>query len=116
VGIGYCLEIMALNNTSISELVSSLPAYYMIKDTIAIEQGIDTGAIAHEIASQNHNEIINTLDGIRIDFIHHNCFKGGWVHLRASNTEPIFRIIAEGKTKEQCMAMIDAFKTMKIAL
>ena len=116
VGIGYCLELMALHNTSISELVSSLPAYYMIKDTIAVDQGIDTGAIEHEITSQYHDEIINTLDGIRIDFIHHNCFKGGWVHLRASNTEPIFRIIAEGKTKEQCMAMIDAFKTMKIAL
>ncbi|HQQ52140.1 MAG TPA: hypothetical protein PLZ29_13175, partial [Spirochaetota bacterium] len=97
-----------------SELVSSLPAYYMIKDTIAVGQGIDTGAIEHEITSQYHDEIINTLDGIRVDFIHHNLFKGGWVHLRASNTEPIFRIIAEGKTKEQCRAMIDAFKTMTI--
>jgi phosphomannomutase len=115
VGIGYCLELMALSNRSISEIVSSLPVYYMIKDTVAIEQGIDTGAIAHEIASQYHDEMINTLDGIRIDFIHHNRFKGGWVHLRASNTEPIFRIIAEGTTKEQCTAMIDAFKTMKIA-
>ena len=32
---------------------------------------------------------INTLDGLRIEF------DKDWVHLRASNTEPIIRVIAE---------------------
>ena len=32
---------------------------------------------------------INTEDGLRIEF------ENDWVHLRASNTEPIIRVIAE---------------------
>jgi phosphomannomutase len=46
-------------------------------------------------------EIISTLDGIRVDFKYHTEFRGGWVHLRGSNTEPVFRIISEGTDKYQ---------------
>ena len=35
------------------------------------------------------NGRVNDIDGVRIDW------PEGWVHLRASNTEPIARVIAE---------------------
>lgn len=113
VGIAYCLELMAHYNKSVSEIVKSIPAYSMVKDTISISDGIDTVTIAQKIKEQYADEVINTLDGIRIDFVKHDAFKGGWVHLRPSNTEPIFRIIAEGKTKKQCAAIADTFKILK---
>ena len=33
----------------------------------------------------------NTADGVRVDF------PDGWVHVRASNTEPVLRLFAEGR-------------------
>ena len=48
------------------------------------------------------NERINDADGVRIDFA------DGWVHLRASNTEPIARIIAEAPTMDRARALVDS--------
>jgi phosphomannomutase len=45
-------------------------------------------------------ERVNDSDGVRIDFA------DGWVHLRASNTEPIARIIAEAPTRDRARALI----------
>jgi len=113
VGIAYCLELMAHHNKPISQIVATMPAYYMHKDTMNIGSGFDPVTIAQKIKEQYAGEVINTLDGIRIDFVQHDAFKGGWVHLRPSNTEPIFRIIAEGKSKKQCQAIVDTLKTLK---
>ena len=46
-------------------------------------------------------ERISDVDGVRVDFA------DGWVHLRASNTEPIIRIIAEAATAERANALCD---------
>ena len=57
------------------------------------------GANLAEIFSQvreNYQQYpINAIDGLKVDF------EDGWVHLRQSNTEPIMRIYAEGKTPAQ---------------
>ncbi|MBI1303620.1 MAG: hypothetical protein GC172_07505 [Phycisphaera sp.] len=45
-------------------------------------------------------ERINDSDGVRVDFA------DGWVHLRASNTEPIARIIAEAPTAARAQELI----------
>ena len=45
-------------------------------------------------------EKMNDSDGVRIDFA------DGWVHLRASNTEPIARIIAEAPTEARAQELI----------
>jgi phosphomannomutase len=42
---------------------------------------------------------VSTIDGVRVDV------PQGWVHFRASNTEPIMRIIAEGRTPEDAMRL-----------
>jgi len=47
-------------------------------------------------------ERVNDSDGVRVDFA------DGWVHLRASNTEPIARIIAEAPTRERARELIAA--------
>ena len=43
---------------------------------------------------------LNTADGVRIDW------PEGWVHVRASNTEPIMRIIAEAADEPSAAALI----------
>jgi phosphomannomutase len=112
VGIAYVLEMMAARNKSVSQLVSELPAYSMIKDSISLSgTGIDN-SILPRIKQDFTGQKISSVDGLRIEFIDHPLFKGGWVHLRPSNTEPIFRIIAEGQDEKQARSIIDYFKTM----
>jgi phosphomannomutase len=43
---------------------------------------------------------INEEDGIRFDF-----YKS-WLHVRASNTEPIIRLIVEAPTREEALELI----------
>jgi phosphomannomutase len=45
-------------------------------------------------------ERLDDRDGIRIDLA------DGWVHLRASNTEPIVRVIAEAPTRERAERLV----------
>ena len=44
---------------------------------------------------------INDTDGVRIDL------DEGWVHVRASNTEPIARIIAEAPHQDDAVQLCD---------
>ena len=37
-------------------------------------------------------------------------FEDGWVHLRASNTEPIIRVIAEARTPDAAEALLARFR------
>ncbi|MFV0237811.1 MAG: phosphoglucosamine mutase, partial [Flavobacteriales bacterium] len=52
-------------------------------------------AILKAVEIKFSNEKINTIDGVKIDFLEE------WVHLRKSNTEPIIRIYTEAKSQER---------------
>jgi phosphomannomutase len=52
------------------------------------------------------NEKLSTVDGLKIDFTE------GWVHMRKSNTEPIIRIYAEGKTEEKALELANRIKAL----
>ncbi len=108
-GIGYVLEMMAERGRSISELVNGLPQYVMKKGKVKSDDNKKNQLILNIIKGDFKSEKISDIDGLRIDFIKHNEFKGGWVHLRPSNTEPIFRIISEGKDSAQADKIYNYF-------
>ena len=64
------------------------------------------------IKKQFKNEKISAIDGLRIDFNNHIEFKNGWVHLRSSNTEPIFRIISESSSVKESELIYKYFAEM----
>lgn len=99
-GIAYVLEMMAVRGGPLSRLREELPFYIMKKGKIDT-RGSDPGKAIREIRRSFRGEKITDLDGLRVDFLRDDRFKGGWVHLRSSNTEPVFRIIAEGVSREQ---------------
>lgn len=107
-GIGYILNMMALRKQSVSALVGSLPSYVMKKGKIPIKE-LDPATLLADISEKYKSEKQNKTDGLRIDFSKDVAFAGGWVHLRPSNTEPVFRIIAEGKSEEQASAIYKFF-------
>lgn len=93
VGIALTLCLLAQENVSLSELNSSLPNYEMLKLKKTFSG--DIRSILDKIENEFSDGKSNREDGIRIDF------GNSWVQLRASNTEPIIRIIAEAPTKEE---------------
>ncbi len=83
------LQLMCQTGKTISALVAELPALVMVKQKFECPRERIEAAVT-AVAAAFAGERVNRADGVRIDF------REGWVHLRASNTEPIIRIIAEG--------------------
>ena len=87
------LQLMAQTGKSISQLVAAIPRYVSIKEKYEVSR--DRIAAAVEAVTRAFvARRPNTADGVRVDF------EQGWVHLRASNTEPIVRVIAEAATED----------------
>lgn len=95
VGIALFLTYLAKSGKTCSELKNQYPHYYMSKHKIALSSALDPDTVLEKVKQLFANERLNTEDGVRIDM------RGGWVHLRRSNTEPIIRVYAEAGSQEQ---------------
>ncbi len=104
VGIALILQYMAEAEQPISELFAGIPHYEMIKDKIELGFGADAKGVVSKLIERYSSENINTIDGLKV------LYADSWVHVRASNTEPIIRVIAEAPTREQALEMTDKFK------
>jgi phosphomannomutase len=104
VGIGLILQFLVDSGGTLTALRSGLPQYEIVKTKISVA-GRDTKKIFSALRKKFRGEgDINTDDGLKIDF------KRSWVHLRASNTEPIIRIIAEAVTGPEAHALVRDFQ------
>jgi len=95
VGVALFLSLYAERKLKMTELRDSYPQYHMVKSKVNLSPSLDVDAVLEEIKLKYASEKLTTIDGVKIDF------KEGWVHLRKSNTEPIVRVYAEGKTPEE---------------
>ncbi len=109
VGIALFLSYLASENCSCSELRNKYPKYPMTKTKIDVSHISEKIQLVHFIPFlknlPNVTEI-NTLDGVKLFFNH------GWVHIRESNTEPIFRIISEAANQEILSTYIEQVTTI----
>lgn len=94
VGIALFLSHLAHEGKKMSELRASYPPYFIAKNRIDLTPGTPVDAILEKVKELYHNEEINDIDGVKIDF------PDKWVHLRKSNTEPIIRVYSEAATPE----------------
>jgi phosphomannomutase len=111
-GIAYVLEMMAEREMTVSEIMESMPQYFMKKGKLKLKENSKVSDIVDNIKNTYKNEKISQIDGLRIDFNKSEEFKNGWVHLRASNTEPVFRIIAESDSPEKTENIYRLFAKM----
>ena len=102
VGMAMILQQMAETGKTISQLVAEIPSYVMIKTKFPCPLGAaeKVAAAAREAFAARQGATFNDTDGLRIDL------PEGWVCARASNTEPIMRIIAEAATRESAESLI----------
>ena len=101
IGIGLFLSHLANHKKGIKSLRNQYPDYFISKNKIELENGIDVKSIFDKIKKKYKKNPVNTDDGLKIEF------DSDWVHLRTSNTEPIIRIYAESdfETKASNIAM-----------
>jgi len=93
VGIGMTLEYMAISGRRVTELASKLPRYHMLKSKVDCHKSY-SHEIVRRLATEGEGDRTDLTDGLKIEWA------DSWVHLRASNTEPVMRIIAEAKTEQ----------------
>ncbi|MFL5787097.1 MAG: phosphoglucosamine mutase [Flavisolibacter sp.] len=89
IGIALFLSHFAGFKKGLKSFRGNYPDYFISKNKIELENGLDVSAIFDRIKNKYKNNPINTEDGLKIEF------DTDWVHLRTSNTEPIIRIYAE---------------------
>ncbi len=88
-GIAIFLTYLSQSNKSALQLRKTYPDYFISKNKIELDNGIDVKKIFGHLQRKYKNHPLNTEDGLKIEF------DKDWVHLRTSNTEPIIRIYAE---------------------
>lgn len=103
VGIAMILTHLAKSGKSLSTLRAEYPAYFMAKNKIQLEAGMDVDGLLKKIEGKYAEEEISTVDGVKIDFAEE------WVHLRKSNTEPIIRIYTEALSLEKAESLAQRF-------
>jgi len=108
-GVALFLSLLAKSNKKMSELRASLPEYFMVKDKLELTPNINVSEILQNIKNEYAGEKITDIDGVKVDW------DDSWVHLRASNTEPIIRIYAEARTKTEAKTKVDEIKSKILA-
>jgi phosphomannomutase len=109
------LGLMAKTGNTVSQLVASIPHYAIEKRKAPIASKADADPACEAVArhwssvgssggaSGGASGRIDRQDGVRVDLDDERA----WLHVRASNTEPIMRLIAEAPTASAAAAILD---------
>ncbi|MDX1957361.1 MAG: phosphoglucosamine mutase [Leptospiraceae bacterium] len=93
-GIAHILNYLAINNTKIDRVLDGLPEIFMKKTSFPIK-GKNLNELFQKFKDYYRHAIVDERDGLYLEF------SDKWIHVRASNTEPIIRVIAEAKSNKQ---------------
>jgi phosphomannomutase len=103
VTIGLILEHLATYGKRISEVVASLPSFTMLKHYVPIAPNL-LFSVLNEVRSEAETSgaaEMDLSDGIKLSW------PDGWLHIRASNTESMIRIIAEAENESRASGLLD---------
>jgi len=100
-------EILSGGDTHLSQMIDRIPKYYSSTTNVPFSDQHKFKIIERLKAKfQEKGFQILDIDGVKA----HD--EKGWVLLRPSNTEPLIRIFAEGKTKQKLAQLLDLAKKM----
>jgi phosphomannomutase len=100
--IGLILEYLAESGERISELVRRLPRLATLKHNLAVEPHRLYSVLQEFRAVVEEEGLeLELTDGIKVSL------PGGWVHVRASNTESMIRIIVEAEEEVAARELLD---------
>jgi phosphomannomutase len=98
-GMAMLLQRMAETGLSISRLAAALPSYVRRARALPFEHG-RLGQLMQALEGEFPDAQANRADGLKLTM------PEGWVHVRASNTEPIMRVSAEARSEADAEALL----------
>jgi phosphomannomutase len=93
-GMAFLLDRMAETGDTISALAARLPRFHRKLGKVAYEHG-RLGALMQALEESFPGAEMDRSDGLKL------MFPAGWIHVRASNTEPLLRLAAEARSEEE---------------
>ena len=93
-GMAFLLERMAETGESISALAGKLPRFYRKAGKVAFEHG-RLGPLMQALEESFPGVETDRSDGLKL------MLPGAWIHVRASNTEPLLRMAAEARSEAE---------------
>ncbi|MFX0055948.1 MAG: phosphoglucosamine mutase [Candidatus Hermodarchaeota archaeon] len=88
------IEIMAVEGKKLSQLVAELPTYFSTKIKLPVPVEKKEALLDMLVELTDEQERI-TIDGVKL------IFDDGWVLIRPSGTEPLYRCFSEATTQEE---------------
>jgi len=91
-GMAFLLDRLAATGERVSSLARQLPRYHRLYGTVQFEHG-RLGPLMQALEDGYPGAELDRSDGLKLTT------PSGWIHVRASNTEALLRLAAEGKTE-----------------
>jgi len=99
VGAALLLQLLHEDGKPLSEIVSSLPRYVIVKDKLD-RPNASLNTVYEAMRAAFPDATADTQDGLRLSW------PDRWVHVRPSGTEPIVRVIAEAPTAAEAKELV----------
>lgn len=98
--LGVVLRTMAARDCTFADLCADIPAMHMHKGEVAVPP--DQVYRVLDVFREQYADVEADLtDGVRLEW------PDAWLHVRASNTEPLLRVIAEADVAERADTLFD---------
>ena len=101
VGIALVLHLLAESGKSVTELLSDIPRYSVVKEKMVCASDRIAGVL-RTVRQEFAEYQMDTRDGVKV------MTTDGWLLVRGSNTEPIIRIVAEAKSDERARELVNS--------
>ena len=101
VGIALVLHLLAESGKSVTELLSDIPRYSVVKEKMVCPSDRIAGVL-RTVRQEFAEYQMDTRDGVKV------MTTDGWLLVRGSNTEPIIRIVAEAKSDERARELVNS--------
>jgi len=100
--VGLILEGLARSDERVSDIVQQLPRLFMLKHNLVVEPNRLYSVLQDfRVAIERDQLTCDLTDGIKVDL------PEGWIHVRASNTESLIRVIVEAEDATNARRLLD---------
>ena len=94
------VELLALSGAQLSSLLQDVPAYHNVKNKVRCPNEIKA-EVLEGLVRELEGKDVDTTDGVKV------LYADGWILMRPSGTEPLFRVFAESKSKGRAKELVD---------
>ncbi len=103
------MELLTLNETTLSEVVAKLPSYYLSETKVPCRWEYK-GKVMRMLSQRYQDRRLEQVDGIKIDL------GNDWVLILPDPDAPFFHVIAEGQNEDQAQLLIEKYAALVTGL